>query len=123
MDQTSDTPENLLEARAELQPVQTPAGDQPPVSVKHTYSDGCEVYGVPPFPEHSPAERQAAVLREESAGLIANQQAGAIAAEAAAAKAAREAEAAKIVASLPTGIVTADQVQQVPTETTDAPAA
>lgn len=124
------TNENALAERAELQPVQTPAGDQPPVSGKFTYPDGCEVFGAPDFdkypgtgfPEKSPREVQAQVLRDESADLIAQQQAVAI-------RAAREEEAAKIAAAaaaareLPAGIVTADQVQQVPTDTSDTSAA
>jgi hypothetical protein len=112
MDQTTET------NGAEVQAVQTPASDLPQPSVKFTYPDGCEVYGVPPFPEMSPNERQAKILRDESADLIAQQQAGAL-------KAAREAEAAKIVAAnaQPAGIVTAADVQQTPDPLPDTPAA
>lgn len=112
-------PLNALEARAELY---TPPGavEEVPRSVKFTYPDGCEVFGVPPFPEKSPLEVQAKTLRDESADLIAMQQAGAI-------KAAREEEAAKIAAAAankqPSGIVTADQVAQSPDLLPDTPAA
>lgn len=37
-----------------------------PKSVKFTYPDGCEVYGVPPFPALSPKEVAAAELRAQT---------------------------------------------------------
>jgi hypothetical protein len=129
MDTPETTPTPEITAAVDLQPVQTPAGDQPPISVKHTYPDGCEVFGVPPFPDQSPIERAAKILRDASADLIAAQQANAVAAEAAA-KAVREAEAAKVavaaaaVASTqPAGIVTAADVQQSPDPLPTTPAA
>lgn len=118
--------DNALEARSELPAA---AAEAVPASVLHTYPDGSQVVGVPPFPEMSPLEAKAKELRDESAGLIQNQQANAVALAAEAeAKAKREAEAAKVIAAAeasaqPAGIVTADQLAQSPDPLPETPAA
>ena len=43
------------------------AADEPvPVSRLHTYADGSQVVGVPPFPELSPLQLQAKKIRDET---------------------------------------------------------
>lgn len=44
-----------------------PGEDVPPVSEVHTYPDGSQVVGVPPFPDKSPLERDAELRRQHAA--------------------------------------------------------
>lgn len=86
-----------------------------PRSVKHTYPDGSEVFGCPPFPDKSPLEQQAAALRAATPpqDTFARAEMAREAAEKAAAeeKAAREA-AAQAAVDRQNAMFTANQVQQ-----------
>lgn len=47
-------------------PAPAVSNEPPPVSRLHTYDDGSQVVGVPPFPELSPLQLQAKKIRDET---------------------------------------------------------